>query len=42
MAKMSGSRLFVEVIHGYGVTHVFYVPTIISARSRKWMISLFL
>src|SRR6187397_1798216 len=28
MAKMSGSRLFAEVIHGYGVTHVFYVPTI--------------
>ena len=29
MAKMSGSRLFAEVIHGYGVTHVFYVPTIL-------------
>jgi len=28
MAKMSGSRLFAQVIHGYGVTHVFYVPTI--------------
>ncbi|HEX3172446.1 MAG TPA: thiamine pyrophosphate-binding protein [Burkholderiales bacterium] len=29
MAKMSGSRLFAQVIHGYGVTHVFYVPTIL-------------
>ena len=29
MAKMSGSRLFAEVMHGYGVTHVFYVPTIL-------------
>ncbi|MDB5811179.1 MAG: acetolactate synthase large subunit [Betaproteobacteria bacterium] len=29
MAKMTGSRLFAEVMHGYGVTHVFYVPTIL-------------
>src|SRR6185369_9053091 len=29
MAKMSGSRLFAEAMHGYGVTHVFYVPTIL-------------
>ena len=28
MPGMSGSRLFAEVMHGYGVTHVFYVPTI--------------
>ena len=28
MAKTTGSRLFAEVLHGYGVTHVFYVPTI--------------
>jgi acetolactate synthase-1/2/3 large subunit len=28
MAKKSGSRLFAEVLHNYGVTHVFYVPTI--------------
>ena len=28
MPKMSGARLFAEVMHGYGVTHVFYVPTI--------------
>ncbi len=28
MAKITGSRLFAEVLHGYGVTHVFYVPTI--------------
>lgn len=29
MPKMSGSRLIAEVMHGYGVTHVFYVPTIL-------------
>jgi acetolactate synthase-1/2/3 large subunit len=29
MAKKTGSRLFAEAIHGYGVTHVFYVPTIL-------------
>jgi acetolactate synthase-1/2/3 large subunit len=29
MAKTTGARLFVEVLHGYGVTHVFYVPTIL-------------
>src|SRR5476649_131573 len=29
MAKMTGARLFAEVMHGYGVTHVFYVPTIL-------------
>ena len=29
MAKISGSRLIAEVMHGYGVTHVFYVPTIL-------------
>ena len=29
MPKMSGARLFAEVMHGYGVTHVFYVPTIL-------------
>ena len=28
MAKTTGSRLFAEILHGYGVTHVFYVPTI--------------
>jgi acetolactate synthase-1/2/3 large subunit len=28
MAKKTGSRLFAEIVHGYGVTHVFYVPTI--------------
>jgi len=29
MAKITGSRLIAEVLHGYGVTHVFYVPTIL-------------
>ncbi len=29
MAKTTGSRLFAEIVHGYGVTHVFYVPTIL-------------
>ena len=28
MATTTGSRLFAEIVHGYGVTHVFYVPTI--------------
>lgn len=29
MAKMTGSRLFAEMLKGYGVTHVFFVPTIL-------------
>ncbi len=29
MPKMTGSRLFAEVLRGYGVTHVFFVPTIL-------------
>ena len=29
MATMSGARLFAEMLHGYGVTHVFHVPTIL-------------
>jgi len=29
MAKMTGSRLVAEVLKGYGVTHVFFVPTIL-------------
>jgi hypothetical protein len=29
MPKMTGSRLFAEVCQGYGVTHVFFVPTIL-------------
>src|SRR3954465_1033578 len=29
MAKITGSRLIAEVLDGYGVTHVFYVPTIL-------------
>jgi acetolactate synthase I/II/III large subunit len=29
MPKMTGSRLFAEMLHGYGVTHVFFVPTIL-------------
>ena len=28
MPKMTGSRLFAEMLKGYGVTHVFFVPTI--------------
>ena len=28
MPRMTGSRLFAEMIRGYGVTHVFFVPTI--------------
>src|SRR3954465_9078994 len=29
MPKMTGSRLFAEMMRGYGVTHAFYVPTIL-------------
>ncbi len=29
MPKITGSRLFAEMMQGYGVTHVFYVPTIL-------------
>src|SRR6185436_17529598 len=29
MPKMTGSRLIAEVFKGYGVTHVFFVPTIL-------------
>jgi acetolactate synthase-1/2/3 large subunit len=29
MTTMTGSRLFAEMLEGYGVTHVFYVPAIL-------------
>src|ERR671933_519833 len=29
MPTMTGSRYFAEALHGYGVTHVFFVPTIL-------------
>ena len=29
MPKMTGSRAFAEMLKGYGVTHVFFVPTIL-------------
>ena len=29
MPKMTGSRLFAEMMKGYGVTHAFFVPTIL-------------
>jgi len=29
MPKMTGSRLFAEMLKGHGVTHVFFVPTIL-------------
>lgn len=29
MAKTTGARYFAEVIKGYGITHVFFVPTIL-------------
>ena len=28
MAKMTGSRLFAEMMQGYGVSHIFFVPTL--------------
>jgi len=30
MAKTNGAKLFAELIQGYGLTHVFYVPQVIS------------
>ena len=27
---MSGQQLFAEMVHGYGITHVFFVPTILT------------
>ena len=30
MATMSGSRFFAETVHGYGLSHVFFVPTIMT------------
>ena len=30
MAKTTGAKLFAEIIQGYGLTHVFYVPQVIS------------
>src|SRR5512145_148152 len=29
MPRMTGSRCFAEMLKGYGVTHVFFVPTIL-------------
>ena len=29
MPKMTGSKLYAEVLRGYGVTHVFFVPSIL-------------
>src|ERR671939_158987 len=29
MPTMTGSRYFAEALHGYGVTHVFFVPTML-------------
>ena len=29
MPRMTGSRMFAEMLKGYGVTHVFFVPTIL-------------
>jgi acetolactate synthase-1/2/3 large subunit len=28
--RKSGQRLFAEMVHGYGITHVFFVPTILT------------
>ncbi|HEY4370888.1 MAG TPA: thiamine pyrophosphate-binding protein [Burkholderiales bacterium] len=30
MAKTTGAKYFAQMIHGYGITHVFYVPQIAS------------
>ena len=26
MSKMTGARFMAETIHGYGITHVFFMP----------------
>ena len=28
MSKMTGARFFAETVHGYGITHVFFMPYI--------------
>ncbi|MGZ8212295.1 MAG: hypothetical protein ACXWUH_17460 [Burkholderiales bacterium] len=30
MAKMTGARAFAEMMKGYGVDHIFFVPAILS------------
>ncbi|MDP8921996.1 MAG: hypothetical protein M3O34_03870 [Chloroflexota bacterium] len=30
MTQMTGSRFLAEALHGYGVGHVFFVPTILT------------
>jgi acetolactate synthase-1/2/3 large subunit len=30
MAKTTGAKLFAEIVQGYGLTHVFYVPQVVS------------
>ena len=30
MTKTTGAKLFAEIVQGYGLTHVFYVPNVIS------------
>jgi acetolactate synthase-1/2/3 large subunit len=30
MAKTTGAKLFAEIIQGYGLTHIFYVPQVVS------------
>ena len=29
MPKMTGGRFLAETMHGYGITHAFYVPQIV-------------
>ena len=35
MARMTGSRFFAEAMRGYGVTHLFYVNSIIGNAMRE-------
>ena len=36
MPKMTGSRLFAEMMQGYGVSHIFFVPAfMLKALDRK-------
>ena len=30
MPRMTGNRYFAEAVHAHGITHVFFVPTIMN------------
>jgi hypothetical protein len=36
MPEMTGSRVFAEMMKGYGVSHVFFVPAVLMQAMAKW------